>query len=230
MSNKVWHLVATLAVVAGVPGLSFAAPTFVQSNLPSIPSGFSSIPVAIDFESLTTSNTPITNQFASQGVTFSGGLFSGNSANGAPQLDPSGHVVAENFLLPLSIPQNPITISLNFARTQVGFDLSGFLFGAVHVTTFLNGVPTGSKTILGGLFGPFFPLGHGIFLGITDPNGIDQIQLTSTLGFLPNALFLDDIRLGSRVPEPTSLAVWAMLGLSGAGWWRRRQSSNQLVS
>jgi hypothetical protein len=214
-------LVATCLIA----GVSNAAPTFDLQVFSTNPTG--SYPgVSINFENLTTSNTPITTQYASQGVTFSantGGLFSGNQADGFSQFANGGAVIATNQD-PHNFSGNPVSLTLSSPLTQIAFDISGWLINQVTVKTFFQGTQTGAITlpntndlVLG------TPDSVGNFLGITDPSGIDSLQISASIS---GRFILDDIRLGPSLvtPEPTSLAIWSVLGLGGVYWQRRRRA------
>ena len=70
-------------------------------------------------------------------------------------------------------------------------------------------------------------LGSGVqFLGFTDSGKlISSITVNVQLGGTGDIIGIDDVRIVAA-PEPTSLAIFGLMGLAGAGYagWRRRKA------
>ncbi len=88
---------------------------------------------------------------------------------------------------------------------------------------FTNAVGSDSFTLPGNIINPD---GNIINLSVLFPSApIRSASLTFALGDVGTGI--DNITFQNAVPEPTSLAVWAVLGLVGAGVYRRQRRKAQ---
>lgn len=138
------------------------------------------------------------------------------------------------------LPNNGTGVLLNDRDTEIfvvpsaGAGFSQFSLSSVDVasatgnspandlliTGFFNNSPTGSITVS--------PLGNGY----TTVNGlslgtIDRLTFDGLGG--GGGFVLDNLNLGlgsTVIPEPTTLAIWSLLGICGIGFgWRRRRKA-----
>jgi hypothetical protein len=119
---------------------------------------------------------------------------------------------------------NPITFDFLASTTAFGVDLLtiGGTTGPTTVTVFGSDDSTVLATFPGvGLnSNPQTP----VFFGYEDANGIGSIRFSLTAG----GPAFDNVTFGiaAALPEPASLALWSILGLTGGiGAWRRRRAN-----
>jgi len=162
----------------------------------------------VDFNGLPAGE--LTNQFAGQGVTFSGGLYAFSNA-------------AANFQG--SVPGNVIQISFTSTMLRAGFDVTTQLADnlKVDVKAFLGGmlVTTGTFTIL-------TPGTTQSFVGFEDSTGgIDNLVLTPVVGSGGSGRFLLDNLRFEPIPEPSTALLFSggLLLLAARGTQRRRPSA-----
>jgi len=218
MNMQMWMRRARLTVTAMIgsgaaamlAGPAAATPTVVGIG------AFSGSETVIDFTGLG-SGEMITNQFAGEGVTFSGGLYAtylvGNPA-------PS----AQNYPLFTPAAAAPITIDFSSTMLRVGFDV-------------LSGAPTGDQLMVdveayreGSLVSTFqFATGTSFsFVGLEDDMlGIDRLVLsannpsTGSKGFV-----MDNLRFEAAsavVPEPSAALLFPVGLILAASRIRRRE-------
>lgn len=179
-------------------------------------SGFNGSETILTFNSLT-NETAITNQFAGQGVTFSGGLL--GLTNGADlNFFPSngGGVVASDWKYSVSSVQSlPITVSFTSTQAQLGFLTEMNTSDIVTITTSLNGVQHGSGV-------SYTSVGlNAVFFGVKDPLGFNSVSINVT-GPSNHFLAFDDFRF-QAIPEPgVTLLLASGLGLTALLRFRRR--------
>ena len=153
----------------------------------------------------------LTNQFAGQGVTFSGGLYAFSNA-------------AANFQG--AVPGNIIEISFSSKMVRAGFDVTTQISDnlKVDVKAFQGGtlVTTGTFTIA-------TPGFNQSFVGFEDlTDGIDSLVLTPVIGAGGTGRFiLDNLRF-EPVPEPATALLFTsgLLLLAAHGTQRRAVRGN----
>lgn len=184
-------------------------------------------------------DTIITTQFASQGVTFtstpstsgsSGGLVYNNSPSGGiPNLDPAYLV---NYTGANVVPP-PYTFNLFFTEDQMAVSFVMATVspdgGTISMSALNNGIAISSVFMAApsGLFDTANV--YTVTSGGTVGGAFDQIQITLNQATSDATMGLDDIRLGTftppaGVPEPGSFVLGgvATLLVSGFAWRRRR--------
>ena len=198
---------STGAIAAGlaalISGSAGAAPIAINQAT------FSGSETLITFSGFANPLTPITTQYAAQGVTFSGGLVSSN---------PGG--LAQNFTP--TIPAAPITIDFSSTMLRVGFDVRTANTDdlVVQVSAFSGGtlVTTGTLTFVTGQVASF--------VGVQDAtDGIDSLRL-SAVGSALGSFRLDNLRFeGSPIPEPSAALLFPIGLILTASSVRRRRAS-----
>lgn len=152
--------------------------------------------------------TPITSQYAPDGVTFSAGLFS-NFTGGA-----------QNFLP--TRPGVPITIDFSSSMLRVGFDVitasTDDLTVAVSAYSGNTLVSTGTLTFATGT-----TMG---FVGVEDAtDGIDRLVLTA-VGTAAGGFVMDNLRFeGTPIPEPSAALLFPTGLILAVSCIRRRRVS-----
>jgi hypothetical protein len=202
-----------LAVLAGMlaSGLRAQVTTIFTS------AGFTGVDPTITFNSLT-NETAITNQFSSQGVTFSGGLFAlTNSADLAYFTSPGG-VIASDWKYSLGSPTLPWNASFTTPQAQVGWLTELWNGDTITVTAKLNSTVIGTAT--------YTHTGtslNSFFFGIKATGGFDSISVNIT-GPNNHFIAIDDFRF-QAIPEPGVTALLASgLGLTALLGFRRRRA------
>jgi hypothetical protein len=188
-----------------------------QTTVISTSAVFSGTAIVLDFNAILPTETPITNQYSAQGVTFSGGLDS-MTHSGDIALFPSngGGVIASDWDYSLgSLIQPNATWTASFAgpETRVGFLLEVNAGDTTQITTFMNGIATGSVSLLSSSVTP-------VYFGAQNLSGFDSISVTVT-GSSNHFLAIDDLRF-EAVPEPSTVALLAS-GLLALGLQVRRR-------
>ena len=113
--------------------------------------------------------TPITNQFAAQGVTFSGTFYAWENSFGK-NWPGSGAPVAANFAIG---PSSDVTSSFSPPVTRVGFEITTASAQFVELRAYLNGVLVDSID---------FPTGLTPgFIGLEVPGGFDTLVIQGHL-------------------------------------------------
>jgi hypothetical protein len=198
---------SALAIAALMAGSAAAAPIEVDVT------AFSPTATLIDFSGLS-SGTPITSQFAAQGATFSGGLFSFPGAQ------------ASNFDIGLSLPGTSITIDFSSTMLRAGFTVSQQAFDDLNITVsaYKGGVlvSTGSLNFV-------TPGNTTRFVGVEDADlGIDRLVLTA-FAVVPGGtgrFIMDNLRFDQAevIPEPSAALLFPIgILLAAHGIRRRRQ-------
>lgn len=162
---------------------------------------FSGAAKIVTFEGLLPGNS-ITNQFAGDGVLFSGGLYVDPFPNSTIQ----GNVEATNFLNSATIT-NPIVASFPTPVFRIGFLVAGVSSpDSIRLSVFRNSVEVEALELITGatIAGGSLP---SVFIGVEQPLGIDRIEISNPPGNGPFSI--DDFRFES-VPEPSSLALFCM--------------------
>ncbi len=181
--------------------------------------------VSINFEDIVVppgGTVPITNQYASDNLTFSPGL---HTDTAFPALAPAilGGVAASN-----GDPGCCPSITMNFlggGASRVGFDLISLdpAVTEVDVFTILNGVSTFAGTLVldTALEIKFF----GIIADPNDPSAnFDSLVLTTLLGpNQPSGFIMDNVQF-VPVPEPATLSLLGVGALAGMLRRNRRTS------
>jgi hypothetical protein len=187
-------------------------------------SGFSGTATVINFNTLTTDRTVITNQFSAQGVTFSGTpLYSStNSADLAFFPSTGGGVIASTWNG--SSPTSPLVINFTTPQLQAGFNLEIWGQDTINLTTKLNGNVTGTVSYINtGAAGVSSNL-TAVFFGVKDPGGFNSLSITVTGSLNNQFLAIDDLRF-QAIPEPSTVALLgAGLGLTALLGFRRRHA------
>ena len=204
-------LFATFFVATASPAL--AAPILVTQ------AAFDSSETLITFNALG-NEVPIANQFAAQGVTFSGPVWSMTNGGDLIQFPSNGGgVIASNYRYSnLVVPGSAIDITFSTDVTRVGFFQETNAGDDLLVTVFRDGVITGSFAIdnPNGVLADFF--------GVSDLLGIDRILIDAQVN-VNRFVGFDDLRFGgtvapAAVPEPGTLLL---LGSGAAGLLARRK-------
>ena len=170
--------------------------------------------------------TALTNQYSSNGVTFTGMWYNsqdlqayGVPNDGIPNI--SGHV-AENYFPNgqgwYNIPLVPFSINFTSPQNEVAFVLATNSGDYSIITALLGGVVQEIGTFSTSLTNPNDYYG---FSGIS----FDQIQISLPLGN-NGAAIIDNIQTASTVPEPSS---FALLGLGGIGLALRAYRRRRMV-
>jgi hypothetical protein len=163
--------------------------------------------------------TPITNQYAAQGLANGGGLLYSNQSytdafngsSGAYLLNfdetEATQTTISPFTLTFTTPQNEAALVF-----VTNFDAT--------IAAQLNGV-----TVQGFTVSPQNTAFTDTFYGFTNIT-FDSIQITTSVD---NLAFIDTLQLGTAtaVPEPGSIALLAGMGLSGAGFLARRRKNTR---
>jgi hypothetical protein len=172
----------------------------------------------ITFDSIALTQ-PITNQFASQGVVFSGGLYGFTGAD--INFGAGAATVAANFVHTTIL--TPIFVDFLSPVTRVGFDSVTSTFDDLVIEAFTR--TTSGLVSLGNLVYPT-TLIPSLFTGIEDLAGIDRIVI-STVGINPAFMF-NDFRFESvpvaAVPEP-AMPILLIAGFSALAGVRVRRRS-----
>ena len=202
------QLFSTGTIAAGIAALmagsAGAAPIAINQ------AAFSGAETVITFSGFANPLTPINTQYASLGVTFSGGLVSSN---------PGG--LAQNFTP--TIPAVPITIDFSSTMLRTGFEVRTASLDdlVVEVSAFSGGLLVSTGTLV-------FVTGQvASFVGIEDAtDGIDSLRL-SAVGGGAGTFRLDNLRFeGTPIPEPSAALLFPIgLILTASGIRRRRASA-----
>lgn len=181
-------------------------------------SGFNGSEITLTFNSLTL-ETAITNQFAAQGVTFSGGLFAMTNSGDLSQFPSNGGgVIASDWRYNGGGLQSlPITATFTATQVQLGFLAELNTSDVVQISTYLKGALHGSVS--------YTSVGTtAVFFGVKDPLGFDSISINVT-GPSNHFLAFDDFRF-QAIPEPGVTALLAAgLGLTALLRFRRRSAA-----
>lgn len=207
-----------LALVVGVVIPANASPVIIGSG------AFVGPTTMIDFNTIG-NEVPITNQYAGQGVNFSGPIF-GMTNPGDTGLFPGGGggVIASNWRYSLGGPPpfGPIVATFDDLQTRVGFLSEHWPQDPISVDVYRD------ATYLGTLN---YPTNTGIgdiqFIGLEDLSGFNRIEFN-----LPQNVnqfhAIDDFRFeaaGLQTPEPASLALFGAMGMGLVAAIRRRRSA-----
>lgn len=198
----VGHLSA-VGIAAAIAGSAGAAPIAVGIG------AFDDPTADINFTGIGVS-TVITNQFAGQGVTFSGGLYGFAGGNSAA-----------NFDVAFSNPGTAITIDFSQTMLRAGFNVSSQSAADLQVgVSAYSGdvlVSTGTVNFVTGL--------TTSFVGVEDlTDGIDRLVLTPVGG--GGRLILDNVVFDAAaavVPEPSAALLFPTGLLLAAHGLRRRR-------
>jgi hypothetical protein len=210
------RLIRRLLLVTALLGLLLGGTRQLQAAPIINNFGLTSPAATITFDTpVYATGTPIMNQYAGQGVTFSPGLF----YNVQPVFFPTPSLA--NFDL-LGDVNNPVTI--NFLQDQTG---AAFAMqtnpGDSTFTALLNGTPVESFTAPTEL--SFLPdlTNASNFYGFTGIT-FNQIEVLSLTTYLQ----IDNLQLSvSSVPEPSAFVMGSLGSLLcvGCGWNRRRRAT-----
>jgi len=171
-------------------------------------------PTVLNFNGLA-SEVKITNQFAGQGVTFSGGAYV--LTDGADlQYFPGATAIASDWIYPpdgTGLQALPITVTFTSVQNLIGSFYSGNPTDIVTITTFLNGVSHGSASFV-------LPGGNSAaFFGVSDPAGFNSITINMS-GPINHFIAFNNFEFQST-PSVPALSGWALLllacGLGGLG-------------
>jgi hypothetical protein len=140
-----------------------------------------------------------------QGTAFFPGIAGNNVGNFSPVVNPFS--IQFSFLDPVF--EAAFGFATNPASTTVTTKLGGVVVESLTASTTYNNALTGYFTITGSLFDEIV------------------VSISSDLALVDNIQFSTAVDGSAVVPEPTSMIVWSLLGLtiSGTGWWRRRKVS-----
>jgi hypothetical protein len=210
-----------LLFAATVPALNAAGFEIVNSV-----SGLAAPATTITFSEVPlTFGDSLTNQFASDGVTFENLFFQDVFSFGVPGssslVAPSA--VNEDFTADTPVALNPYTIDFSTSQTDVAF---GLVTNAGDNTTItaseclsLDSNCTVVDTITNAATD-----NTGNFFGFSNFSPFNQIQFTTTDNGGGGTAFLDTIQFGSATPEP---GTWVMLvlGIAGIAGGRRFRRS-----
>lgn len=207
-----WNLGIALFALAGsvLASSAFANPISVGVG------AFSSPTATIGFENIA-NNALITNQYASQDVVFSGGLYGDTAAVDVNEFTSlgGGNVVAGNFQNQVctSSTCEPITASFANEILSVGFYIiSQQGTTTVQVFSGNSSNATGSFTFSTNDVAP-------TFFGVQDTAGIDRIVVTDNAP--PGGFAMDQFMTVSAVPEASGLYLLGAFLLYGVlAHWR----------
>jgi len=156
----------------------------------------------IDFQGWQT-GTNITDQYASQGVSFVGGSeWVWNNPSMFP-IDGSGLTGGFQGATPLII-----TAQFDAPRTAVGVNF----IGGMQFTLFLGDVMVGTSAT-------FVQFNTGNFGGIISTLPFDKVKFKNPSTGVSD---IDNLFFGAAIPAPAPLALFALLGARGGGRRRRR--------
>jgi len=173
-------------------------------------------------------NTPLTNQFQAQGVTFNGPYYDPRNGNGQPAsnlIDGFSGASAGNFQrFGFSFFNHVTPFTFLFENTVDEFSMAGFSNGVLTIVdAYNNGSLVESASVN---FGEFLFSNRSVAFGFT---GIlfDEIRIAPPA--FAASLRFDDIRFNeatSVVPLPAALPLYgAGLAVMGFVGWRRRRKA-----
>lgn len=174
----------------------------------------------LDFEGFTSGqNADVL--FAASGVTFSGAV--ANTRIWDPPFPPGGQVASSGTGVfgPSAPESNPVTMTFASPESFVEFffaDTLTFAGTSYTFTAFGSG-----GVFLENLVVPNASLGAPFYTGFVR-GAADIVSIEISPSEVGENWSVDDLRFGSSVPEPASLALLG-LGLSGLGFARRRGRS-----
>lgn len=151
-------------------------------------------------------DTPLTNQYSGLGVTFNGLYYNApNASSLTPPTAANFQTGGANTISPFLISFNqPLTGAAFRMQTNPGTSLFEALLNNVVVESFMAPTTFPSNN-------DFFGFQAIVF---------DQIRVTP--GGSGNRAVIDNIQLGSAIPEPATLAVFGLMAVGGAFGVRRR--------
>lgn len=208
--------VACVAVLIAMAGQ-------VQAGIITNNSGLSNPAQTITFDEFVfASGTSITNQYSSLGVTFSPNLVYNPQLADYPNI--TGNRLGNFVISSPSTPYaNPFFISFSTIQNEVAFAMVTNP-GTSTFTALLNGTAVESFSATTNT------ISTNNYFGFT---GISFDAIRVDVGGSSGAMLLDNLQTGniSAVPEPTSLAVFAIGAcVAGLGAARRRRGNQQVAT
>ncbi len=188
-----------------------------QTTAISSASIFSGSAIVVNFNAILPNETPITNQYSAEGITFGGTLDSLTNSGDLGYFPNNGGVIASDWqyslssLIPLGTAPGNATWTASFSgtETRVGFLLEVNAGDTTQITTYVNGVATGSVSILSSSLTP-------VYFGAQNLGGFNSISVSVT-GGNNHFLAIDDLEF-EPVPEPSTTALLAAGVLLVSGW------------
>jgi hypothetical protein len=171
----------------------------------------------IEFNTIV-NEAPITTDFSSQGVVFSGGLY-GLTNPGDIDLFPSdgGGGIASDWRYSQGSPTLPWTATFSSTQSLVGFLVEVNSGDTTQISTFLNSNLTGTVSLLSTGITP-------VFFGVQDLSGFNSISVTVT-GPGNHFIAIDNFEY-QAIPEPETVALLGA-GLVAIGVARTRRHAKR---
>jgi hypothetical protein len=202
------RLIAAVVAVTLLGVLLPALPAWAD-NIISSPTGLASPGSTITFEEIPFPiGTPLSNQYAGLGATFSPGITYDPAPGHFPDASIGNYFIGTNF----SSITNPVSLFFTSPVSAADFQFNTNTGGSTTFTALLSGLPVAS----------FSAPTDASFLWFGFSNlTFNQIEINVDATTTNGAFLLDNLQF-NRVPEPASLALLGTGLIALAGFMRRR--------